>query len=90
MTGVVSEGQALAATRAVEAQLGAPISPAYLSLQRVTVADPQSNFRTMAAIPKEMSVQMGDLVELSSRYRDPSLPCHFIPWTINRLVDHAQ
>jgi hypothetical protein len=90
VTGFVSEEQALASTKAVEAQVGAPISPAYLPLQRATVADPQSNFSTMAAIPKEMSVQMGDLVELNSRYRDPSLPCHFIPWTINRLVDHAK
>jgi hypothetical protein len=89
VTGVVSEQQALAATKAVEAQLGAPISPAYLPLKRVTVSDPQSDFRTMAAIPKEMSVQTGDMVELNSRYRDRSLPCHFIPWTINRLIDHA-
>jgi hypothetical protein len=90
VTGFLSDEQALANTKTAEAQLGAPISPAYLSLQRVNVADPQSNFRTMAAVPKEMSVQMGDLVELSSRYRDPSLPCHFIPWTINRLIDQAK
>jgi hypothetical protein len=62
-----------------------------VSLRRATVEDyPPGNFRTMAAIPEQMTVQIGDLVELSSRYRDAALPCHFIPWTINRLVDHAE
>jgi hypothetical protein len=44
----------------------------------------------MAAVPEHMSVKIGDTVELNSRYRDPTLPCHFIPWTINRLVDGAK
>jgi hypothetical protein len=30
------------------------------------------------------------MVELASRYRDRALPCHFVPWTINRLVDHLE
>jgi hypothetical protein len=88
VTGFVSEEQALAATRTVETQTGAQISPSYQSLQRVTVED--GSFKTMAAVPKELTVQVGDLVELNSRYRDPALACHFIPWTINRLVGHAQ
>ena len=41
----------------------------------------------MAVIPEQMTVKIGDVVELNTRYRDASLPCHFIPWTINRLVD---
>jgi hypothetical protein len=90
VTGFLSEEQALARTRAVEAQLGAQVSPTYLSLRRATVEGyPQDNFSTMAAIPEQMTVQIGDLVELNSRYRDASLPCHCIPWTINRLVDRA-
>ena len=33
-------------------------------------------------------VKVGDLVELNTRYRDQSLPCHFVPWTISRqLID---
>jgi hypothetical protein len=43
----------------------------------------------MAAIPEHTAVKMGDLVELNSRHRDQSLPCHFIPWTINRRVNHV-
>jgi len=41
----------------------------------------------MAAIPEQMTVKIGDVVELNTRYRDASLPCHFIPWMINRIVD---
>jgi hypothetical protein len=88
VTGLVSEDQALAATRNVEAQTGAQISPAYLSLKRVNIED--GSFKTMAAVPNELTVQVGDLVELNSRYRDPGLECHFIPWTVTRLVGHAQ
>ncbi len=88
VTGFVSEEQALAAVKAVEAQTGAQISPAYQSLQRVTVED--GSFKTMAAIPNKLTVQVGDLVELNSRYRDPGLACHFIPWIINRLVGRAR
>jgi transglutaminase-like putative cysteine protease len=88
VTGFASAEQVLAATRAVEAQLGAQISPAYLSLPRVTTVGYQDgNFRTIAAVPEHMTVKIGDLVELNSRYRDASLPCHFIPWAINRPVD---
>ncbi len=90
--GLVPDVQALAGTRAIEANLKARISPAYLALKRVNVAlDPQGDHRTtMAAIPEHMAVQIGDLVELDTRYRDPSLPCNFIPWTINRRLDHAE
>jgi hypothetical protein len=88
VTGFVSEERALAATRAVEAQTGAQISPTYQSLRRVAVED--GSFKTMAAVPDGLTVQVGDLVELNGRYRDPSAACHFIPWTINRLVGRAQ
>jgi hypothetical protein len=91
VTGFPSGEEVSAATKAVEAQLGAKINPAYLSLKRVTVeAYPQKGWSTMAAIPEHMAVKADDLVELNSRYRDPSLPCHFIPWTINRRVDPPQ
>jgi hypothetical protein len=90
VTSFVSPEQALAATQAVEAQLGAKISPSYLSLPHVAAEGyPNSSFKTLAAIPQQMTVKIGDVVELNARYRDAGLPCHFIPWTINRLVDAA-
>jgi hypothetical protein len=88
VTGLVSEEQALAAVKRVEAQSRAQISPAYQSLRHVSVED--GSFKTMVAVPNELTVQVGDLVEFNSRYRDPGLACHFIPWIINRLVGRAQ
>jgi hypothetical protein len=82
----------LAATKEVEQQIGAKISPAYLHLKRAWVSmTPQNgaSWTTFGAIPDYMTVNIGDSVELNSRYRDPSLPCHFIPWTINRVVGRA-
>ena len=96
VTGFLSGDEALIRTRRIEAQLGARISPDYFSLTRVTVEiDPAEKNRTndrttMAAIPEHMAVNIGDLVELDGRHRDQSLPCHFIPWTINRLIDHVE
>jgi hypothetical protein len=46
-----------------------------------------TGMETIAAVPPAMSVKVGDLVELNSRYRDHSLPCQFIPWTDNRVVE---
>jgi hypothetical protein len=86
VTGVVPREEALAATRTVESQIGAKISPAYLTWPRVS-AQLLTGQATLAAYPVSMTVKIGDLVELNTRYRDRSLPCHFIPWTVNRVVD---
>src|SRR5262245_15875942 len=88
VTGFVPSEQVLAVTKGVEAQIGAKISPTYLPLKRVVVdiSGPSSKFSTFAAVPESMTVKTGDVVEVNSRYRDPNLPCHFIPWTINRLL----
>jgi len=90
VTGLLSGEEAAARTQSVEARLGAKVSPAYVLLERVTVDRYPRGGVTMAAIPESMAVKIGDLVELNSRYRDQSLPCHFIPWTINRLVGHVE
>jgi hypothetical protein len=92
VTSFLAGEAALARMREIEAEVGAKMSPAYVSLDRVTVVRyPQGDsWSTMAAIPEGMTVKIGDLVELNSRHRDQSLPCHFIPWTINRLVDQVE
>jgi hypothetical protein len=88
VTKFISDEQALGATKTVERQLGAQISPAYLSLRRVRVESngEDDDWATMAAIPTGLDVKIGDSVELNKRYRDPTMPCHFIPWTINRRI----
>jgi hypothetical protein len=88
VVGTVPTAAVLAATKEVESQTGAKISPAYLPLSRVDVQVSPSGQRTLAAILPDMNVKVGDLVELNSRYRDHSLPCHFIPWTISRVIEH--
>jgi hypothetical protein len=91
VTGFLTDEQVLAITRSAEAQLGTKVNPAYPPLKHAMVRGLQNrSFVTMAAVPEHMSVKIGDTVELNSRYRDPTLPCHFIPWTINRLVDSAR
>jgi outer membrane protein OmpA-like peptidoglycan-associated protein len=90
VTRFLSEQEVLSITRTVEGREQARISPAYFPLRRVytQVSQPDGSaaFTTMAAIPEYMTVNVGDVVELSSRYRDPALPCNFIPWTINRII----
>jgi hypothetical protein len=85
VTSFLTDEQVSAATRSVEAQTGAKVNPAYLRLRHVSVRYAQS-LETIAAVPENMSVKIGDTVELKFRHRDPSLACHFIPVTINRLL----
>jgi tetratricopeptide (TPR) repeat protein len=89
VTDTVPTAEVLTITRNVELQTGAKESPAYLGWYRVWAQNSASGHRTIAAIPPDMTVKLGDLVELNSRYRDRSLPCHFVPWTINRVIEHA-
>ena len=90
--GFVTDQQVLATTKMVEAQMGAKESPAFLPLRRVSVRVPWQgqSFQTMAAIPRNLIVKIGDTVELNSRYRDPSLPCNFIPWTVIQIAEHPK
>jgi hypothetical protein len=92
VTGFATEQQVSETTRNVEAQVGAKESPAYLPLKRAVVKASWQNrdLQTMAAIPENMTVHIGDKVELNSRHRDPSLPCNFIPWTISQIAEHAK
>jgi hypothetical protein len=87
VTGFVPEAMVASTTRTVEAQLGAKISPGYVSFKRIrAIAYPANgNWSTIAAFPDNMAPKVGDLVDLNSRYRDPNLPCSFIPWTVNSV-----
>lgn len=89
VAGFLTDQQVMDITKAMEVKTASKVNPAYLPLRHVIVnGDRQSpGLRTMAAIPAQISVKPGDAVELSSRYRDPILPCHFIPWTVTRLIN---
>jgi hypothetical protein len=83
---LIPEDQVLPVTRTVESQVGAKINPGYLSLKRVGVESADRRLRTMAALPDNVTAKVGDLVEIVGRYRDPNLPCNFIPWTVTRVL----
>jgi hypothetical protein len=85
VTGFVPEEEALAIRSDVETQLGGKESPKYAAQRRVWTIGLHSSFTTTAAVPDGMAPKVGDVVELNSRYRDPGLPCNFVPWTINRV-----
>ncbi len=92
VTALLSGEEASARTERIEAQLGVKISPDYVSLERARVERtlPDGKRSTVVAIPEHLTLKIGDLVEIKSRHKDPSLPCHFIPWIINRLIDHVE
>jgi hypothetical protein len=84
VTGFVPEDEKLAIRSLIEAQVGGKESPKYATQRRVFTIGLRSAFTTSAVVPDGMEVKVGDAVELNSRYRDPSLPCSYVPWTINR------
>ncbi len=85
VTAFLSAEEASSMTQKAEAELGAEISPAYIALDRVVVASDGRS--AMVAVPKDMTVKIGDLVELNTRHLDQTQPCHFIPWMISRHID---
>jgi hypothetical protein len=91
VTGFVPQDAAVAAIREVEARLGGKISPEYLSLKRIsaTALQANGNWSTHASITGNVLPKIGDVVELSSRYRDPTRPCNFIPWVVKRILKSA-
>jgi hypothetical protein len=90
VTRFLSEQEVLEKTMRVEGREQARISPSYRLLRHVytevLAPDGSPEFLTMAAIPEYLTVKVGDMVDLISRHRDPTLPCNFIPWTINRII----
>jgi hypothetical protein len=88
VTGLVTDEEAVGIVRRVEAQVGGKISPAYIHLRRVTmmVYAPAGNYLSIAAVPDGMKVRVANLVDVNTRYRDPALPCNFIPWIITHVA----
>lgn len=90
VTREISVGETHAATENVEKQIGVKISPAFADLKRVlVVGEEDQKFQTLAAIPPSMTLGIGDLVAVIGRHRDVSLPCNFIPWTVETIIAKA-
>jgi hypothetical protein len=85
VTGFVAQDEVPAIRSRVQAQVGGKESPQYLTQRRVSTIGVNSSFITTAVVPDGMAVKVGDTVRLNSRYRDPTLPCNYVPWTINNV-----
>lgn len=85
----VTPEESAAAFKVVEAEVGGKVSPTFAALKRVSVDayPPANHWSTLAAVPDYLTVLPGDIVELNSRYRDTSLPCNFVPWTVVGLAN---
>jgi hypothetical protein len=68
-----------------EAYYGAKVNPLYLPNARVLVQRPNSA-PTIAVAPRNWQGQPGDIVVIKGAYRDPALPCHFVPPMIQGSV----
>jgi hypothetical protein len=72
-----------------EAKLGAAIAPPYRSMKWIHFGRPgQPEVSGIAAVPGNLPVKVGDTIELNTFYsRATDLPCGFIPWTVNRILE---
>ncbi len=83
--GPASDADVLAQTRIAIERVHAPVSPAYVKLPRIDALfkDPAGGqHRTIAAVISGPLPARGAHVTLATRYRDPNVPCAFIPWTV--------
>lgn len=68
-----------------QAQFQAKINPAYVSNLRAVIS-PDGVHRLFVLVPGGMTVKIGDQVEFAGAYRDASLPCHYVPNLIGKLI----
>jgi len=85
VVGFLTAGQAQDMMQRTQAQLQAKISPAYVSNLRAAIT-PDGVRRLVALVPAGMTVKIGDQVEFIGAYKDPTLPCHYVPNLISKLI----
>lgn len=89
VVGFMSSEQALDLTQRTEAERQAKLNPAYINNLRVFVRPDGSPMRFVAIVPATTTVKIGDQVEFGGAYRDPSLPCHYMPPLISKIAGLA-
>jgi hypothetical protein len=82
--GLASRQEVRRRTAVAKAVSGATISPDYKNLPRIFAGYVWRGLpsNTIAAIVDGNIPQVGDIVELEMRHRDPRSPCRFIPVTV--------
>jgi hypothetical protein len=87
--GFLSQSEASDLLQRTEMQLRARINPHYLTNLRAVVEP--SGFsggrRYIAIVPKTLAVRVGDQIEYAGGYTDTSMPCHYIPNLISRVIE---
>jgi len=86
--GLLTQGQATKAMQINQANYDLHINPNYASNIRIFVhvdGTPEGAFG-VALLPAGLSVRIGDRVEYLTGRVDPSMPCHYIPPLVSRVL----
>jgi hypothetical protein len=85
----LTAAQALKVLQRTETQKHGSINPEYLSnlRARVELEGGFAGMRTVALVPTTLTVHIGDHVEFAGAYTDASMPCHYIPQLISRVIN---
>ena len=73
-----------------QAQLHAQLNPAYVNNLRAVITPEGTELRFIALVPASMTVKTGDVVEFNGGYKDPSLPCAYVPNLVSRIIGAAE
>jgi hypothetical protein len=79
VTGVVTEGQALALLRVSQTMTDRRINPNYIRNQQVFAESLDGIKKSIVVLPSRLSVNVGDVIEVDSGHVDPSDRCQYIP-----------
>ena len=81
VVGFMSASQAASLLARTQASVGASINPAFLHNARavIGVPDAHSGRKAIALVPAGLTVKPGDRVTYAGGFRDPSLPCNYVP-----------
>lgn len=88
VAGFLTQDQALRLLEQTQAHAGMSINPEYIDNVRalVHIEGRPPGARSVALVPKGLTVQIGTRVEFIGGYVDPMLPCHYVPNLIARVL----
>jgi regulator of extracellular matrix RemA (YlzA/DUF370 family) len=89
VVGFLSPEQALDLMQRAEAQLHAKLNPAFLKNPRAVITPDGTQLRLVALVPATVTVNIGDQVVYNGAYKDPGLPCHYMPNLISNVISPA-
>lgn len=89
VVGFLLQEQAQTLTQRTEAQLQAKLNPAFVNNLRAVITPEGTQSRLVALVPATMAVNIGDQVVFTGGYKDPSLPCHYMPNLISKIISPA-